>query len=83
MVAANAEFGYDRIIGPELFEIAIDGSLHTAFCGGEVTGQILWWGRRRPAASPPDKGTLGSPALVRSDGVPTGGPDDATAEASA
>jgi len=30
--------GYDRIIGLDLSEVAIDGSLHKAPCGGEGTG---------------------------------------------
>ena len=34
-VAANAVFEYDRIIGFDMSEIAIDGSLHKAPCGGE------------------------------------------------
>jgi transposase len=30
--------GYDRIIGLDLSEVAVDGSLHKAPCGGEGTG---------------------------------------------
>ena len=30
--------GYDRIIGLDLAEVAVDGSLHKAPCGGEGTG---------------------------------------------
>ncbi|MBK9297313.1 MAG: transposase [Candidatus Microthrix sp.] len=34
-VAANAVFAYDRIIGLDMTDIAIDGSLHKAPCGGK------------------------------------------------
>ena len=40
--------GYDRVIGLDLAEVAIDGSLHKAPCGGEGTGK-----------SPVDRGKLG------------------------
>jgi hypothetical protein len=30
--------GYDKIIGLDLSEVAVDGSLHKAPCGGEGTG---------------------------------------------
>ena len=35
---AEALAGYDRIIGLDLSEVAVDGSLHKAPCGGEGTG---------------------------------------------
>lgn len=35
---AEVRSGYDRIIGLDLTEVAIDGSLHKAPCGGEGTG---------------------------------------------
>ena len=35
---AHALHAYDRIIGLDLAEVAIDGSLHKAPCGGEGTG---------------------------------------------
>jgi transposase len=37
-LAAEALAAYDRIIGLDLTEVAIDGSQHTAPCGGEGTG---------------------------------------------
>jgi len=37
-VLAEALAGYDRIIGLDLSEVAVDGSLHKAPCGGEGTG---------------------------------------------
>jgi hypothetical protein len=30
--------GYDKIVGLDLSEVAVDGSLHKAPCGGEGTG---------------------------------------------
>jgi len=38
-VLAEALAGYDRIIGLDLSEVAVDGSLHKAPCGGEGTGR--------------------------------------------
>jgi transposase len=37
-LVAEALAGYDRIIGLDLSEVSIDGSLHKAPCGGEGTG---------------------------------------------
>lgn len=37
-VLEEALRGYDRIIGLDLSEVAVDGSLHKAPCGGEGTG---------------------------------------------
>ena len=37
-LVAEALAGYDRIIGLDLGEVAVDGSLHKAPCGGEGTG---------------------------------------------
>jgi transposase len=37
-LVAEAIAGYDRIIGLDLSEVAVDGSLHKAPCGGEGTG---------------------------------------------
>jgi hypothetical protein len=37
-LCAHARHAYDRIIGLDLSEVAIDGSLHKAPCGGEGTG---------------------------------------------
>jgi hypothetical protein len=38
MLVEEALAGYDRIIGLDLSEVAVDGSLHKAPCGGEGTG---------------------------------------------
>ena len=32
---------FDRIVGLELDDIAVDGSIHKAPCGGEGTGKSL------------------------------------------
>lgn len=45
---AEALAAYDRIVGLDLSEVAIDGSLHKAPCGGEGTGK-----------NPTDRGKLG------------------------
>ena len=37
-LVAEALHAYDRVIGLDLSEVAIDGSLHKAPCGGEGTG---------------------------------------------
>jgi transposase len=47
-IAAEALAAYDRVIGLDLTEVSIDGSLHKAPCGGEGTGK-----------SPVDRGKLG------------------------
>ena len=39
---------YDRIVGPDLAEACVDGSMHKAPCGGERTGK-----------NPVDRGKLG------------------------
>lgn len=54
---------YDRIIGLDLSEVAIDGSLHKAPCGGEGTGK-----------SPVDRAKLGWKWSVAADanGIPVG-----------
>ena len=54
---------YDRIIGLELSEVAIDGSLHKAPCGGEGTGP-----------NPTDRGKSGWKWSVATDlfGIPIG-----------
>jgi transposase len=38
-IAAEALAGYDKIIGLDLAECAVDGSLHKSPCGGERTGK--------------------------------------------
>ena len=38
-IAAEALAGYDKIIGLDLGECAVDGSLHKSPCGGEGTGK--------------------------------------------
>jgi len=54
---------YDRIIGLDLSEVAIDGSLHKAPCGGEATGP-----------NPTDRGKTGWKWSVCTDrwGIPIG-----------
>lgn len=47
-LAEEALAAYDRIIGLDLAEVAVDGSLHKAPCGGEGTGR-----------NPTDRGKLG------------------------
>jgi len=39
LLVTEALSGYDRVIGLDLSEVAIDGSLHKAPCGGEGTGR--------------------------------------------
>ena|SRR5665213_2101155 len=55
--------GYDRVIGINLAEVSIDGSLHKAPCGGEGTGK-----------SPVDRGKLGWKWSIATDtlGIPIG-----------
>lgn len=55
--------GYDRVIGLDLREVSIDGSLHKAPCGGEGTGK-----------SPVDRGKLGWKWSIATDtfGIPIG-----------
>ena len=60
---AEALAAYDRIIGLNLSEVAVDGSLHKAPCGGEGTGP-----------NPTDRGKIGWKWSVATDtvGVPIG-----------
>ncbi len=62
-VAAHAIAAFDRIIGLELDDIAVDGSIHKAPCGGEGTGK-----------SPVDRGKLGHKWSLATDarGIPIG-----------
>ncbi len=62
-LCAHARHAYDRIIGLDLSEVAIDGSLHKAPCGGEGTGP-----------NPTDRGKLGWKWSVATDanGIPIG-----------
>src|SRR5450631_2414247 len=55
--------GYDRIIGLDLSEVALDGSLHKAPCGGEGTG-----------INPTDRAKLGWKwsIAVDANGIPIG-----------
>lgn len=54
---------YDRIIGLDLSEVAVDGSLHKAPCGGQGTGK-----------NPTDRGKLGWKWSIATDrcGIPIG-----------
>ena len=60
---AHALHAYDRIIGLDLAEVAIDGSLHKAPCGGEGTGP-----------NPTDRAKLGWKWSIATDanGIPIG-----------
>ena len=60
---AEALAGYDRIIGLDLSEVALDGSLHKAPCGGQGTGK-----------SPVDRGKLGWKWSIATEvhGIPIG-----------
>lgn len=60
---SEALTGYDRIIGLDLSEVAVDGSLHKAPCGGEGTGK-----------NPTDRGKLGWKWSVSTErwGIPIG-----------
>lgn len=62
-LCAEALAAFDRIIGLDLSEVAVDGSLHKAPCGGEGTGK-----------SPVDRGKLGWKWSVAAErhGVPVG-----------
>ena len=62
-VAAEAQVAYDRVIGLDFSECAVDGSLHKAPCGGEGTGR-----------NPTDRGKLGWKwsLLTERNGVPVG-----------
>ncbi|MCP3992176.1 MAG: IS5 family transposase [Actinomycetia bacterium] len=62
-LCAHAQHAYDRIIELDLGDVAIDGSLHKAPCGGEGTGK-----------SPVDRGKLGWKwsLAVDANGIPIG-----------
>ena len=62
-LAAEAEAAYDRIVGLDLSEVSIDGSLHKAPYGGEATGP-----------NPTDRAKLGWKWSVASEaaGIPIG-----------
>ena len=59
----HAVHAYDRIIGLDLSEVALDGSLHKAPCGGEGTGK-----------NPTDRAKLGWKWSIATDahGIPIG-----------
>ena len=59
----HALHAYDRIIGLDLSEVALDGSLHKAPCGGEGTGK-----------NPTDRAKLGWKWSIATDarGIPIG-----------
>lgn len=62
-IADEAVAGYDRVVGLDMREVAVDGSLHKAPAGGEGTGK-----------SPVDRGKLGWKWSVATDalGIPIG-----------
>lgn len=62
-IATEAMSAYDRIIGLDLSDVAVDGSLHKSPCGGEGTGR-----------NPTDRGKLGWKWSVLTDrhGIPIG-----------
>lgn len=62
-IANEAICAYDRVIGLDLSEVTIDGSIHKAPCGGEGTGK-----------SPVDRGKLGWKWSIATDknGIPIG-----------
>ena len=62
-IADEAMGGYDRIIGLDLSDVAVDGSLHKAPAGGEGTGP-----------NPTDRGKLGWKWSILTDrnGIPVG-----------
>ncbi len=59
----EALVGYDKIIGLDLSDVAVDGSLHKSPCGGEGTGK-----------NPTDRGKLGWKWSILTDrlGIPLG-----------
>ncbi len=63
LLVAEAIAGYDRIIGLDFSEVAIDGSQHKAPCGGEGTGP-----------NPTDRGKTGWKWSILTDraGIPVG-----------
>jgi len=62
-VAAEALAAYDKIIGLDLSDVSLDGSLHKSPCGGEGTGK-----------NPTDRGKLGWKWSILTDrnGIPIG-----------
>jgi len=62
-IAAEALAGYDKIIGLDLTDVSLDGSLHKAPAGGQGTGK-----------NPTDRGKLGWKwsILVDANGIPFG-----------
>ena len=62
-LCAEAVAAFDKIVGLDLSEVAVDGSIHKAPCGGEGTGK-----------SPVDRGKLGWKWSVAAErhGVPIG-----------
>ncbi len=62
-IAQEAMSAYDRIIGLDLSDVALDGSLHKSPCGGEGTGK-----------NPTDRGKLGWKWSILTDrhGIPLG-----------
>ncbi len=62
-LCSEAVAAFDRIVGLDLSEVSVDGSLHKAPCGGEGTGK-----------SPVDRGKLGWKWSVAAErhGVPVG-----------
>jgi transposase len=67
-IVRQAIFGYDKIIGLDLSEVSLDGSLHKSPCGGEGTGK-----------NPTDRGKLGWKWSIVVDraGIPIGWVTDA------
>ena len=62
-VNQEALSGYDKVVGLDLTEVAVDGSLHKSPCGGEGTGK-----------NPTDRGKLGWKWSILTDkfGIPIG-----------
>jgi transposase len=62
-IAQEATSAYDRVIGLDLCDVAVDGSLHKSPCGGEGTGK-----------NPTDRGKLGWKWSILTDraGIPVG-----------
>ena len=62
-IATQAEEAYDRVVGLDLSDVALDGSLHKSPCGGEGTGK-----------NPTDRGKLGWKWSILTDrnGIPIG-----------
>ena len=62
-LVAEALHGFDKIIGLDLADVSVDGSLHKSPCGGEGTGK-----------NPTDRGKLGWKWSILTDtyGIPIG-----------